>query len=364
MSSLTPRPGIMDITPYVGGESKLPGVDRVIKLASNEGPFGPSPKAMEAYKETAPSLHRYPDGGAWELTGAISEKYGIERKQIVCGAGSDEILGLLCRAYAGPGDEVLYSDHGFLMYYIAAKTAGATPVTAPEVNLTANADNLLAAVTEKTRIVFLAEPNNPTGTYMGKDEVKRLHAGLPKNVVLVIDAAYAEFVADRDDYSAGIELVEANDNVVMTRTFSKLYGLGGLRIGWAYGSAEIIDVLHRVRNPFNTSNAAQAAALGAINDDEFVAKTLKHNRKWLEWTADEMRKLGLTVPDSVGNFVLVRFPEQNGKTAEAADAFLRERGLIVRRMVPYKLPDSLRVTIGLEDEMKLFVDAVKDFMNR
>jgi len=361
MSSLPPRPGIMDITPYVGGESKLPGVDRVIKLASNEGPFGPSPKAMEAFKETAPELHRYPDGGAWGLTGAIAEKYGIDRSRIVCGAGSDEILGLLCRAYAGPGDEVLYSDHGFLMYYIAAKTAGATPVTAPEVDLTANVDNLLAAVNEKTKIVFLANPNNPTGTYISKAELERLHAGLPNNVVFVIDAAYAEFIEEAD-YEAGIELANKHDNVIMTRTFSKLYGLGGLRIGWAYGSAEIIDVLHRVRNPFNTSNAAQAAALGAVNDDAFVEKTLKHNRKWLEWTTEEARRLGLTVPDSYANFVLIRFPEDDGKTAEAADAFLRQRGLIVRRMVPYKLADSLRVTIGLEDEMRLFVEALRDYM--
>jgi len=352
----------MDITPYVGGESKLPGVDRVIKLASNEGPFGPSPKAMEAYKNMAGELHRYPDGGAWELTGAIAKKYDLDQKRLVCGAGSDEILGLLCRAYAGPGDEVLYSDHGFLMYYIAAKTTGATPVTAPEIELTANVDNLLAAVNENTKIVFLANPNNPTGTYIGKDELRRLHAGLPKNVVFVIDAAYAEFI-DEADYDAGIELANEFDNVIMTRTFSKLYGLGGLRIGWAYGSAEIIDVLHRVRNPFNTSNAAQVAALGAVNDDAFVEKTLKHNRKWLEWTTTELRNLGLTVPDSYGNFVLARFPEENGKTAEAADAFLRARGLIVRRMVPYKLADSLRITIGLEDEMRIFVDALKEFMN-
>lgn len=362
MSSLTPRPGIMDITPYVGGESKLPGVDRVIKLASNEGPFGPSPKAMDAYKELADQLHRYPDGGAWDLTCAIAKKYNLDQKRLVCGAGSDEILGLLCRAYAGPGDEVLYSDHGFLMYYIAAKTTGATPVTAPEIDLTANVDSLLAAVTEKTKIVFLANPNNPTGTYINKDELRRLHTGLPKNVVFVIDAAYAEFI-DEADYDAGIELANAFDNVIMTRTFSKLYGLGGLRIGWAYGSAEIIDVLHRVRNPFNTSNAAQAAALAAVNDDAFVEKTLKHNRKWLEWTTAELRKLGLTVPDSYGNFVLARFPEENGKTAEAADAFLRARGLIVRRMVPYKLADSLRITIGLEDEMRILVDALKEFMN-
>ncbi|HSV28892.1 MAG TPA: histidinol-phosphate transaminase, partial [Candidatus Omnitrophota bacterium] len=233
MTAPTPRPGIMDIKPYVGGESDIKGVSRVIKLSSNEGALGPSPKAMDAFKAMAHDMHRYPDGGATQLRKALAARWGVDADRIVCGAGSDELLGILCRAYAGPGDEVLYSAHGFLMYGIAAKSCGATPVTAPEVDLTASVDNLLKAVTPRTRIVFLANPNNPTGTYLPADEVKRLRAGLRPDILLVIDAAYAEFVS-KNDYTPGIELVDAGDNTVMCRTFSKIFALGGLRLGWAY----------------------------------------------------------------------------------------------------------------------------------
>ncbi|MCP5366464.1 MAG: histidinol-phosphate transaminase [Hyphomicrobiales bacterium] len=361
MSALTARPGIMDISPYVGGESKIPGVDRVIKLASNEGAFGPSPKAQEAYRQAAGQLHRYPDSSGPELRAALARHFGVNSANIVFGAGSDELLGLLCRAYAGPGDEVLYPAHGFLMYPIAAKTAGATPVTAPETNLTADVDNLLAKVTDRTRIVFLANPNNPTGSYISKDELQRLRDGLPKGVLLVIDAAYAEFMT-QNDYAPGIELVEAGENVVMTRTFSKIFALGSLRLGWAYAPASICDVLNRVRNPFNVSQSALVAGLAALEDTAFTDKSRDHNAKWLAWTTEEVRKLGLTVPPSHGNFILVRFPERDGKTAEAADAYLKSRGIIVRRMVPYGLGDSLRVSIGLGDEMEAFAAALADFM--
>lgn len=361
MSVLTPRPGIMDIMPYKGGESKIEGVDRIIKLASNEGPFGPSPKAAEAMKVASETQHRYPDGGAANLRAKIAEKYNIDADRIVCGAGSDELLSLLCQAYAGEGDEVLYSDHGFLMYPIAAKSVGATPVKAPETDLTTDVDALLNAVTDKTKIVFVANPNNPTGTYIPNSEMARLRAGLRDDILLVIDAAYAEFMT-KDDYDAGIELVEANQNVCMTRTFSKMYGLGGIRLGWCYGSAEIADVLNRVRGPFNCSAVALAAGEAAINDDDFVIKTLDHNTKWLRWTEEECRKMGLKTTTSYANFALVQFPDTENKSAAQADAFLRSKGIIVRAMGAYGLGDWLRISIGQEDEMRACVDALREFI--
>ncbi|MGE5505771.1 MAG: histidinol-phosphate transaminase [Actinomycetota bacterium] len=360
MTAPTPRPGIMDIKPYIGGESQLEGVSRIIKLSSNEGALGPSPKAMEAYKAMADEVHRYPDGSAERLRTAIAARYGLDASRIVCGAGSDELLGILCRAYAGPGDEVLYSAHGFLMYAIAAKACGATPVTAPEVNLTASVDNLLAAVTPKTKIVFLANPNNPTGTYLPATEVERLRAGLPKHVLLVIDAAYAEFVS-KNDYSAGVELVEATGNTVMCRTFSKMYALGGLRLGWAYCPAEIAGVLNRVRNPFNVGSPALAAGLAAFEDTAYAELCKAHNDHWLPWLLDQVRALGLETTPSVCNFILIRFPKQAGRDAQAADAFLRARGIIGRAMGGYGLGDCLRITVGRDDENQAVVAALKEF---
>jgi len=353
-----PRPGILDIAPYVGGESKIPGIERPIRLASNESPLGPSRKAIEAYSALAPEIHRYPDGCSTELRRALARHYGLDAERIVCGAGSDELITLLTRAYAGPGDEVLYSRHGFLMYPIAAKSSGATPVSAPETNLTADVDALLAKVNERTRIVFLANPNNPTGTYLSRDAVKRLHAGLPAQVLLVIDAAYAEYVV-RNDYEPGVELVEAHKNVVMCRTFSKIYALGGMRIGWAYCSAEIADVLNRVRNPFNVNAAAQAAALAALEDVAATDRAREHNDIWRRWLARELEKLGLEVNPSVGNFLLVRFPD-----ADATWSHLQKNGIIVRKMSAYGLPDRLRITVGTESENRAVVAALAEFLGR
>jgi histidinol-phosphate aminotransferase len=360
MSLLVPQPGIMDITPYVGGESKIPGVSRIIKLASNEGAFGPSPKAVAAFTAHAGEMHRYPDGGCTALREAVAARYGLDAGRIVFGAGSDELIGLLCRAYAGLGDEVLYSEHGFLMYPIAAKSASATPVAAPDQGLAADVDAILAKVTKRTRIVFVANPNNPTGTYLPRAELARLRAGLRDDILLVIDAAYSEYI-DLPDFSSGLELVDGGANTVMTRTFSKIYGMGGLRLGWAYCPAAVADVLNRVRNPFNVSSAAQAAGLAAFGDTDFVAMVKKHNDEWLPWTAEQVRKLGLEVPSSVGNFILVRFPAAQGRDALSADAFLKSRGIIVRRMAGYGLPDALRVTIGRDDEMGAFIGALSEF---
>lgn len=353
------RPGIENISPYVGGESKIKGVDRIIKLASNEGPFGPSLKAVKAMEIAAATMHRYPDGSAIALREAIAKRFGLDVSRIVCGAGSDELLSLLCYSYAGPGDEVLYSEHGFLMYPIAAHAAGATPVKAPETDLKTDVDALLDAVTDKTRIVFVANPNNPTGTYLTRAEMHRLRTGLPEDVLLVIDAAYAEFV-NRNDYSAGVELVDAGQNTVMTRTFSKMFALGGLRVGWGYFPTEIADVLNRVRGPFNVSSAGQAAGIASLEDLSFQEKAFVHNLEWVAKTESALQDMGLFTTQSVGNFILTRFADV--PTAEACDTFLRTQGIIVRRMGGYGLADCLRVSIGAADEMQAFLAAMQKFM--
>jgi len=360
MSEPQPNSGILDIAPYVGGESHVEGVARIIKLASNETPLGPSSKAVAAYKSLAGDLHRYPDGGAEELRAAIGEKWSLDAHRIVCSSGSDELISLLARAYAGPGDEVLFSQHGFLMYAIATMAAGATAVKAPETGLRTDVDALLARVTDRTRIVFLANPNNPTGTYLPQAEVARLHAGLPRHVILVIDAAYAEYV-DLADYDAGAQLVEASENVIMLRTFSKIFGLAALRLGWAYGPRGIIDVLHRVRGPFNVNQAAQVAGIAAVRDTAHLKKAKAHNDKWRPWLTEKLIGLGLEFTPSVGNFVLARFPA-GPESAAAAASHLRAAGILVRGMVAYELPDCLRITVGLEDENIALLDALIGFM--
>jgi len=289
---LVPRPGILDISPYVGGEARVAGVERPIRLASNESALGPSRKAIAAYRALADEIHRYPDGSAQELREALGQRHGVDPARIVCGAGSDELITLLLRCYAGPGDEVLYSRHGFLMYPINALAAGAAPIAVPERELTTDVDAVLARVTERTRLVFIANPNNPTGTYLGAQDVARLHAGLPPSVLLAIDAAYAEFV-NRNDYDPGIALVNRADNVVMLRTFSKIYALGGLRLGWAYCPPAIADVLNRVRSPFNVSAAAQAAGIAAVEDIEALNRARAHNAHWLPWFSVRLEAVGL-----------------------------------------------------------------------
>jgi histidinol-phosphate aminotransferase len=361
-TQLRPQPGVLDIAPYRGGEAGAPGFERPIRLASNESALGPSPRAIAAYRALADDMHRYPDGGADALREALARHYGLPADRIVCGNGSDELIGLLTKAYAGPGNDVVMSRHGFLMYPIAAKAAGAGVVVAPESNLTANVDALLKAVTPRTRIVFLANPNNPTGTYLSSDEVKRLHAGLPRSVLLVIDAAYAEYV-QRNDYDPGMALVAASENVVTTRTFSKIYALAGLRVGWAYASEGIADVLNRVRAPFNLNAAAQAAALAALADVPAVDRAREHNDIWRPWFAHALEALGLVVNPSVANFLIVKFPGGD-KSADAAFDFLKSRGILTRKIAGYELPDWLRISIGTEAEMRAVAQACADFMGR
>ncbi|RUU32456.1 MAG: histidinol-phosphate transaminase [Mesorhizobium sp.] len=357
----TPRAGIMDIEAYVPGKSTAPaGVAKVHKLSSNENPLGPSPKAIEAARDVAAKLDIYPDGTARRLREAIAEVHGLNPANIVCSNGSDEILGLLAQTYLAPGDEAVITEHAFMVYKIYIQSAGAVPVSVQETNERADVDAILAAVTPRTRIIFLANPNNPTGTYLPFQEVRRLHAGLPRNVLLVLDGAYAEYVR-RNDYEAGVELVAGAENVVMTRTFSKL-GLGGARIGWMYAPMHIIDAINRVRGPFNVNATAIEAGIAAIRDRAHVERSVAHNETWLSWVSEELTKLGLRVTPSVGNFVLIHFPEDKKHSAAAADDYLSARGYILRRVSGYGFPNALRMSIGTEEANRGVVAALTTFL--
>src|SRR5436305_8737828 len=358
-----PRPGVLKIQAYVPGKSSAPGVAKVFKLSSNETPLGASPKAIAAYDAVGKHLHDYPDGAATALREAIGRTYGLDPARIVCGAGSDDLLNLLARAYLQDGDEAIHTTHGFLVYPIATLGAGATPVVAPETEYTADVDAILARVTPRTKLVFVANPNNPTGTYIPFDEVKRLHQALPKRVLLVIDAAYAEYVR-RNDYESGIELVATSENVVMTRTFSKIYGLAALRLGWLYAPAHVTDALNRIRGPFNVNAAAIAAGVAAIKDVAHVERSRQHNETWLAWLTEEIAKLGLTVTPSVGNFILIHFPETKGKTAKDADALLTSRGLVLRAVGAYQLPHALRMSVGTEEANRSVVAALAELLGK
>ncbi|MFG1398838.1 histidinol-phosphate transaminase [Roseixanthobacter pseudopolyaromaticivorans] len=357
-----PRPGVLDIRAYVPGKSHAHGVEKVFKLSSNETPVGPSPEAMKAFAEAGAHLQDYPDGTAGVLRRAIGHTFGIDPDRIICGAGSDEILSMIANAFIGPGDEAVYSQFGFLVYPIATMAAGGKPVVAPERDHTASVDALLAAVTPRTKVVFLANPNNPTGTYLPFEEVRRLHAALPGNVLLVLDAAYAEYVR-RNDYETGLELALSAENVIMTRTFSKIHGLAALRVGWAVGPAAVLDAMNRIRGPFNMNTPALLAGAAAIADTAHVDLAVAHNEHWLPWLTDEIGKLGLKVTPSVANFVLIHFDETPGRTAKDADAFLSARGLILRAVASYGLPNALRMTVGTEEANRRAVEALAAFLS-
>jgi histidinol-phosphate aminotransferase len=361
MASPRPRPGILEIQPYVGGKASANGNQRTIKLSANESAIGPSPKAIAAVQAVLGDSHRYPDGGALALRQAIGERFGLDPAMVVCGSGSDELIHYLSMAFAGPGDEVLYSAHGFLMYKLSALAAGATPVAAPETGLRTDVEALLRAVTTRTKLVFIANPNNPTGSYVTADELARLHAGLPGDVVLVIDAAYAEYVR-RDDYTDGRDLVERADNVVMTRTFSKLFGLASLRLGWAYAPPAIVDILQRVRGPFNVNALAQAGGIEALRDLEHQERSVVHNDHWLPRLTQAICGLGLTVHPSVANFLLIEFEQDGPRTAAAASGWLEKDGIVARPMAAYGLPHCLRLSIGLEEDNKAVLESLERFM--
>ncbi|MGX9430051.1 MULTISPECIES: histidinol-phosphate transaminase [Bradyrhizobium] len=364
MSRPVPNPGILDIAPYTPGKSPVaePG-RKVFKLSANETPFGPSPKAIEAYKHAAEHLEDYPEGTSKVLREAIGRAYGLDPSRIICGAGSDEILNLLAHTYLCEGSEAISTTHGFLVYPIATKANGAKNVVVPETDYTASVDAILEAVTPRTKLIWLANPNNPTGTYLPFDEVKRLRAGLPSNVLLVIDAAYSDYVV-RNDYGLGLELCATTENTVMTHTFSKIHGLAALRVGWMFGPAHIVDAVNRIRGPFNVSTPAMLAAVAAVEDTAHVEMSRVHNEKWRSWVTDEVRKLGLKVTPSVANFVLIHFPTEKGKTSADADAFLTKRGLVLRAVNNYGLPHALRMTIGTEEANRLVVEGLRDFMDQ
>ena len=355
-----PKPGILNVHAYVPGKSG-PKTGKVHKLSSNESPMGPSPKAVSAYQEAvSQNLALYPDPSATKLRDAIAKHYGLNAANIVCGGtGSDELLQMLAHAYLGVSDEAIYSQFGFLVYPIAIATNGANAVVAPEKSFVADVGEILSRVTPATKIVFLANPNNPTGTYLSYADVKRLHSGLPSTVLLILDAAYAEYVL-ANDYDAGIELVENNSNVVMTRTFSKIFGLAGVRIGWAYCPPNVADVLNRIRGPFNVSTPAIMVGAAAMEDVDFIDLAIAHNTKWLELVSSEVRKLGLEVTPSVGNFILIHFA--TAEKASAADAHLMSAGIIVRRVDSYGLPKCLRVSIGSQEANHAFISALTEFM--
>jgi histidinol-phosphate aminotransferase len=362
--SPTPKPGVLDIAPYVGGRAHAPGVPPpVYKLSSNESALGPSRAAVDAFQSARSELEIYPEGSAKILREALGAVHGLNPDRIVCGNGSDELLTLLAGAYLRPGDEVMFTEHAFLVYRITTLANSAVPVIVPEKNYRADVDAMLAKVSARTRLVYVANPNNPTGSYLSGEELRRLHAGLPASAILVIDAAYSEYVR-RNDYDSGIEMVSQFDNVVMTRTFSKIYGLAGLRVGWAFCPANVVEVLNRVRGPFNVSVPAQRAAAAALKDRKHVEDSLAHNEHWRGWLVDEIRKTGLRVDDSVGNFLLIHFPHDGPHTAREADEFLVSRGLILRPVLAYGLPDCLRLTVAGEEANRKVAATLADFMKR
>ncbi|MEM7498560.1 MAG: histidinol-phosphate transaminase [Pseudomonadota bacterium] len=357
--AIRPRPGVLEIAPYVGGASKAAGANRVIKLSSNENPYGPSPKAIEAAKASLGHMELYPDGSAAALRAAIGAAHGIEAERIVCGAGSDELIALLCKAYAGPGDEVLASENGFLMYRLSTLAAGGTYVAAPEQDLTTDIDAMIEALSARTRLVFLADPNNPTGTMVGRAEVARLADALPDGALLVLDAAYAEYVREPGE-DGGIALARERENVVMTRTFSKIHGLAALRLGWAYGPAHVVDVLNRVRGPFNVTAPAIAAGAAAVADRDWVEHCAVANEAWREWLARALERAGFGVVPSRANFLLV----EAGPGVDAFDSALKARGIVVRRMEGYGLPGHLRITVGDEAACRAVVEVAMGLSGR
>jgi len=355
-SQIEPQPGVMDIALYQGGQSQLAGVANVVKLSSNENPFGPGDAAKNAYGKAVHDLHRYPSTDHAALRAAIADIHGLDADRIICGAGSDEVISFLCQAYAGPGSEVIHTEHGFSMYRISALAAGASPVEVRERERVVDVDAILGACNDHTRLVFIANPANPTGTMVGGNELARLAESMPPQAILVLDGAYAEYVGGFD---GGAGLVTQRDNVVMTRTFSKLYGLGGLRIGWGYGPQGIIDVLNRVRGPFNLSAAQLATAEAAVRDREYAEKCRIENARLRSWLAEALTELGIPSDTSCANFILARFADP--AEADACDAFLKKEGLIVRQVAGYKLPNCLRITIGDESSCRRVAHAVAAF---
>ena len=358
-TKITPKPGVLSIPIYIGGKSGSNLVDKPIKLSANENPNGPSVKAIEAFKQSQVNLGSYPDSNHMALRSSIAEVMGIDAKRIICGAGSDEIIYFLCQCYAGKGDEVIHTEHGFAMYRISALTVGATPISVQEKNRHANISAILKACNERTKLIFLANPNNPTGTFINDKELIKLAEGIPKHTLLVLDGAYAEYI---ENFDGGIQLVDGRNNVFMTRTFSKIHGLGSLRIGWGYGPEYVIDALRRVKGPFNISSVGQQVATAAINDMEYVKNCQKENFKLREQLASELNKINIPSDPSFTNFLLLRFSSAN--LAKLADEFLAKKGMLVRNVRNYGLENCLRVSIGRSKDCEQIVTNLKEFQEK
>ena len=357
-----PKPGIGDIHAYVPGKATAKGFAEPVKMSANENALGSSAHAQEAYASAERSLHVYPDPRAGIVRAAVAERYRLEPERLIFGCGSDEVFQLLNQTFLEPGDNMVQGQYGFAAFAIGAYACQAQVRRAPEPGYRIDVDELLNCVDDRTRLVFLANPGNPTGTWIPFSEVRRLHEALPSSVVLVLDGAYGEFAAD-PGFDDGLDLARTSANVVVTHTFSKLHGLAGLRIGWAYAPLEIAQAVDRIRLPFNTSIPAQRAAVAALADEDFQRASLDLVEAWRPWLTQQLGGLGLeVVQPSAANFVLVGFPKTPGRTAADADAFLTSRGLLVRGVALYGLPDHLRITIGLEAHNRALVDALADFM--
>lgn len=359
-----PKPGIMDIHAYVPGKAKAEGVAEPVKLSANENILGSSPKAREAYASAVDQLHIYPDSRTTILRNAIAEQYRLEPERLIFGCGSDEVFALLNQTFLEPGDNIVQGEYAFAAFAIGAHACQAEVKIAREPNYRIDVDEMLKVVDDRTRLVFLANPGNPTGTWIPFSEVERLHAALPPSVVLVLDGAYSEFALD-PTFSDGLDLARTASNVVVTHTFSKLHGLAALRVGWGYAPAEIVAAVDRIRLPFNTSIPGQLAAVAGLKDLEFQKASIDHIEQWRPWLTQQLGGLGLdVVGPSATNFVLVGFPRTPGKTAADADEFLSARGLLTRRVLNYGLPDHLRITLGLEPHNRALIDALAEFMKR
>jgi histidinol-phosphate aminotransferase len=354
------KPWIEAIDAYVPGKAKTPGGKPAIKLSANESPLGPSPLAVTAMQDVMKQGHRYPDGASTALREKIATLHGVDAARIVCGTGSDEILQLAAQAYASVGDEILFSRNSFMVYPIAARRAGATPVEAPDTDYTSDVDALLAAITDRTKVIYLANPNNPTGTMIAASEIARLHAAVPADVLLVLDGAYAEYTND----DGGLALSKTANNVLHTRTFSKIYGLAAERVGWGHAAPEIIETLNRIRGPFNVTSAGNAGAIAALDDQAWIAKARAHNDIWLGWVNSQIAQLGnygLRAVPSAANFVLIEFARTGAITAQAANTYLQEQGFLVRYFPGAALGHCLRLTVGTEQENRAIMAALSDF---
>jgi histidinol-phosphate aminotransferase len=357
---IKPGPGIMQIKPYAGGKSGFIG-KKSIKLSSNESALGPSLRVKEAFLKSLDSLAIYPDGKQYALKEAIAKNNNLDINQIICGAGSDEILTLIGNAYLTPGDEVIYPEHAFVLYKIITLANGAIPIAAPEKDLTADVDSILNLVTSKTKIIFIANPNNPTGTYLSSSEIKRLQSNIPENILLIIDGAYAEYVM-ANNYDCGVELVSASNNVVMTRTFSKVHALASLRIGWAYCPSHIIDVLDRIRGPFNVSIPSIMAGSAAMNDIDHVNHSVAHNAKWRDHLHNFYTELGIKVIPSVANFLLLDFKNLENINSNTLEKYLNEKNIYIRNVADYGLPTHLRITIGSEKDNETLLGEIQKYV--